>query len=180
VDYADNRIRYATSNNGIHWSDPTDPGILSDIVNPAIGGVAAIACRNTTRTDTSDIVLHLFWGQDSRIHHATFDGQAWDTDFLGHGIQGVPAVAINAATPSAADQLLLVWNGAGDDGLWYATSADDFQSQTSMAQQIGGQGVAANTSPCVSYFPQENQYYVFWNGRGDDGTWFSSGTPDNS
>ncbi len=123
--------------------------------------------------------IYLFWcgsGGDGIWYTTSQDGNNWQSQKSikkAIGEQGFkdktsPAVAI------FSNKIYLFWCGSGKGGIWYTTSQDgnNWQSQKSIKAAIGEQGFKDKTSPAAIKF--EEKLYLFWNGSGEDGFWFTS------
>ncbi|KAI9657234.1 MAG: hypothetical protein M1831_004423 [Alyxoria varia] len=78
------------------------------------------------------------------------------------------------ATIQFNDKMYVFYNNSNDDGIWY-TFTEDGQTWSELVgcrhRGALGMGVAKNTSPCPLVY--RNKLYLFYNGSGNDGTWYT-------
>ncbi|MGF7177342.1 hypothetical protein [Azospirillum doebereinerae] len=80
------------------------------------------------------------------------------------GIKGSPSAAVYR------DTLYVIYNGAGNDGLYFITyNGEKWSEQTKLASVVSGVGIAENSSPAAVVV--HDLLYVFYNGSGNDGTY---------
>lgn len=74
------------------------------------------------------------------------------------------------------DKLYLFYNGSGDNGIWYVKHDENTWPSPISCRGAGASaiGVAKYTSPCPVVF--NNKLYLFFNGAGNDGTWYTAST----
>ncbi|MDQ2105993.1 hypothetical protein [Azospirillum isscasi] len=81
------------------------------------------------------------------------------------GIKGSPSAALYR------EKLYVIYNGAGNDGLYFLTyDGKDWSGPTRLEGIVGNVGVAENSSP--SAIVARDLLYVFYNGAGNDGTYY--------
>jgi hypothetical protein len=71
------------------------------------------------------------------------------------------------------DMLYVFYVGRGGDGIFYTTAkAWDWSPIKNINDQARNIGVASNTSPSAVVY--KDKIYLFYNGKGNDGTWFTT------
>jgi hypothetical protein len=120
-----------------------------------------------------DDQLYVFYNGigNNGVFYTTFDGTTWTV------AEGVPNTGFLPSTsPRTAvyeGTLYVFWNGSADDGIWFSTFADGaWSAQTSLSKLVVGLGIATGTGPAACVFDEE--LYVFYNGVGNDGTFYAS------
>jgi len=108
----------------------------------------------------------------------TFDGSTWTSaQSISNLINGQNF--LEETSPSATvygDSLHLFWNGSGNDGIWFTTfNGSKWAAQQNVSNHVFGIQVRKRTSPavCTAY----NKLYMFYQGSGQDGTWFTTLSP---
>lgn len=121
--------------------------------------------------------LYLFFngkGNDGTFY-TSFDGSIWSQlSSVSSAVGGMGFLP--GTSPSAAvdeDAIHLFWNGAGDNGIFFASFYGD---SWGIVRHMDNIGIAPGTSPCVVSF--NKKVHVFWNGRGVNGTWYSAWEKD--
>ncbi|KOS17494.1 hypothetical protein ESCO_002417 [Escovopsis weberi] len=131
--------------------------------------------------------LYVFWGNRlaDGILYAVWDGKRFlGTNDVG-ALSGRP-IGLGAHTSPAAisfdDKLYLFWTGSANDALYFTTcsgpAADRWQQAQSCLDFVDGVGVAPGTSPALAVF--RDALHVFYNGAGNDGTWYFTHSPPSS
>jgi hypothetical protein len=129
-------------------------------------------------------VLYIFWngsGKDG-IWFTTYDGIVWkDQISLKQELPDQEMNTQDGTSPCAItfeDSLYVFWNGSGKDGIWFTTyDGTAWKNQESLKLKLPDQemSIQDGTSPCAITF--EDSLYVFWNGSGKDGIWFTNSHP---
>lgn len=162
---------YTSTQDGKSWA-----GVES--VKARIGGVMGVGGDHSPCLAAHEGRIHLFWrGVQARegMFHASHDGAMWDYHgslqdrIANHGAQ---AKTMPGAAAIAGGPLYLFWNGAGKDGLFYATlGGGAWSGARPMRDHIGSHGIGNGASPSVSGYGAG--FYLFWNGAGGDGIYWT-------
>ena len=128
-------------------------------------------------------VVYLFYngsGNDGIWYTTTTDGAAW-SDIVKIASKIGMSVAKNTSPAAVVFQgiIYLFYNGSGNDGTWYVTfNGTNWSGPSSISGKIGGQGFLPLTSPSAVVLPgtaaNDSTLYLFWNGAGYDGIFFST------
>ena len=170
-----NSLRYGLYN-GTSWRGP------ADVLAPGLG------IRSQTSSSAVGFLggIYLFYngsGQDGTFM-TTLTGGSWSNVVSISSRVGGQGF-LDRTSPAAyvtndGRELTLLWNGSGDDGVWYSYTVDGatwYKPAISMRGVIGGQGLLQYSSPCgVAY---HSVPYIFWAGAGQDGLWFTQGLTFN-
>ncbi|VUC26322.1 unnamed protein product [Clonostachys rosea] len=87
---------------------------------------------------------------------------------------------MQSTSPTAVSyrgELYAFWVGSDDGGIYYSTKSSkdsNWGSVQALAGYVSGIAVDQNTSPCAAVY--QDKLYVFYNGRGQDGTFFAQRT----
>lgn len=132
-----------------------------------------------------------FKGSIFLFYNGSGNDGTWMTKFADGSWSGVVSLSstmggmgfLDGTSPAAfvsddGIKLTLMWNGSGNNGVWYSSTTDGTiwdSPAISMRSTIGTQNL--KTSPCgVSYHAIP---YVFWVGAGDGSLWLSQGLTIN-
>ncbi|MEW5928131.1 MAG: hypothetical protein AB1941_11650 [Gemmatimonadota bacterium] len=90
---------------------------------------------------------------------------------------------LGGTSPNAAvfgNALYAFYMGSGKDGVWYTTTADgqSWSPIQSVRQKTPGMNTLSNTSPNAAVLG--NTLYLFYNGSGGDGIWYTTTTDGES
>lgn len=192
IGIADNTSPCAVSFHGslyLFWCGSGNDGIFCTIFNGSSwGSIFSIASMeggqgflpNTSpAAEVFNSKLYLFWNGkgDDGIWYTTFDGHTWTNQLSVK--DKVPSMSISKDTSPAAvafqGGLYLFWNGAGKDStLFTRFSNEAWDSVSSLAVDVGGQGYLASTSPSALSLGDQAGIRVFWTGSGANGAWHAS------
>ncbi|KZV90467.1 hypothetical protein EXIGLDRAFT_720325 [Exidia glandulosa HHB12029] len=122
-------------------------------------------------------LLYLFYNGSGRdgTYYTTFDGSKWNSSITSvaqaAGGQGFLPETSPAATVYGG-KLQLFWSGSGRDGIWFTTfDSKVWAAQTSLNSLVKNIGIRDSTSPAVCTV--DKYLYVFYQGSGHDGTFFT-------
>lgn len=124
-------------------------------------------------------VLYLFYngaGHDG-TYYATFDGSKWNPNIVSVSAHCGGQNFLLETSPSATvfdGTIHLFWNSASGDGIWFTTFDGSWAPQTNLNSLAHGIGIRQRTSPSVCTVA--SYLYVFYNGGGLDGTFFTRRT----
>lgn len=128
--------------------------------------------------------LYLFYngsGHDG-TWYTTFDGTRWSGSAISVSSQIGGQNFLLETSPSATvydNKLYLFWNGSENDGIWFTTfDSKQWTNQTRLNAIVDGIILQDNTSPAVCTVG--DYLYVFYNGFGHDGTWFTRLTKEGN
>ena len=168
----DEGIWYTSTTDGVAWRP------LQAIKNKISGmGVQEGSSPNAVVLGNTLYLFYTGIGGDGIWYTTTTNGQSWTpVKSIKKQASGMGVMKGTSASALAySGRLYLFYTGSGEDGLWYTTSLDGttWSKVRSMRQDMtsGSQGVMKRTSAWVVEF--DNLPYVFWNGAGADGIWFS-------
>ncbi len=78
----------------------------------------------------------------------------------------------NPCTITFNERIYIFFNGSGNDGVWFTTSADGIE--WSPVDRVPGLPIAPGASPAAAIVPWSNRLFVFANTSPGPGLWFSS------
>jgi hypothetical protein len=109
----------------------------------------------------------VFWNKGGKIWETRYADGRWTNVFQPvslHGVQGGPAVVVNAKT----NEEDLFWRGT-DNFLWEARYNGHWEVERVTAP--GGSAFTLGSDPTVSAWPDSGQLDVFWKGYSDNDIW---------
>ena len=169
----DDGIFYTSTSNGTDWTKIVNVRDQTRNVGIAPNTSPSVAVFNN-----KIFLFYNGYGNDG-TWYTTFDGTRWDNQALSISNKIRGQGFLKSSSPSAAvdvtgsdPKLYLFWNGAGDDGIYFTRTLDPKGETWTTQSHIENVGIAEATSPFA--VASTECFYLFWNGRGNDGTYYKT------